>query len=357
MARLSAKIVFVNHDCADIDGRELSKVANAIERQVNEHLSPSPPYGYGVDCKIRAATKAYPPKPDEWQLGLFAKPDIEDALGYHYHTDQGQPLMKVFPYLDQADDMEWSVTASHEVLETLVDPNIARCVQAPDGKFWSMEIADAVECDTYEIDGVDVSNFVLPPYFEPPVDLTGLKFDYLGLIKFPFEIRPGGYGQYWAGSRWRSVYSPVREQRGYRRMQHRQGRSAMRAAKAAPYMYEGRLVRVVDGDTVVLHLEQTFTQEVDFGFFIQDRMSLRKQTEQKFRLKGINCPEINTPDGVRARDRLESLLKDRDLLVHTFRPDQYGRWLAIIQARLPDGTLEDVNRVLLMEGLAKEWKG
>ena len=60
-------------------------------------------------------------------------------------------------------------------------------------------MCDAVQAETYEIDGIAVSNFVLPLYFaqrEKPV--TGARNDFLGrahnneTLK-PFGINPGGY--------------------------------------------------------------------------------------------------------------------------------------------------------------------
>ena len=140
---------------------------------------------------------ASPPRADEWQLGLFESPDVADALGYHDQTRDGLPLMKVFPFLDESDGVPWSTTASHELTETLVDPWLRRCAQGPDGKIWAVEVADAVERDQYLIDGVAMSNFVLPAYFEPPPSGAG-PFDFMHLVKAPLEIRPGGYGQQWS---------------------------------------------------------------------------------------------------------------------------------------------------------------
>jgi len=64
-----------------------------------------------------------------------------------------------------------------------------------DGSIYDCEAADRVEADSYDIDGVTVSNFNTPECFEPPKNLHGVKFDYLGLSTKPNEIRPGGYAQ------------------------------------------------------------------------------------------------------------------------------------------------------------------
>jgi len=188
------KIVIVDHGCK-IPLADLQKYADAQLVQCNNHFALPPPAGWGMGVQsIRVADAAHPPLADEWLLGLFTQPDQPGALGYHDTTAAGLPLMKIFPLLDLPN---WTVTCSHEVLETLGDPLLRRAAQDNKGRFWAYENCDAVEEDTYLINGVKMSNFVLIPYFEPPTRLTGVKLDWLGLVKVPLEIRAGGYGQYW----------------------------------------------------------------------------------------------------------------------------------------------------------------
>lgn len=102
------------------------------------------------------------------------------------------------------------------------------------------------------------------------------------------------------------------------------------------FVYEALVSRVVDGDTVDL--------SVDVGF----RIDLRIRT----RLKGINAPEVSTPEGKAARKALQERLPPLSfVMVETFRDpgDKYGRWLAAI--RHDD---EDINRWLVTTGHAKE---
>jgi endonuclease YncB( thermonuclease family) len=124
-----------------------------------------------------------------------------------------------------------------------------------------------------------------------------------------------------------------------------------------PYEYQGTLVRVIDGDTVVLRLEKSYTQDVDFGFYIVDQMVLKKSTTMHFRLKGINTPELNATDpAVRqkaqeAKARVEDLLTGVPLRVLTYKPDKFGRWLADIFVPSEGGEIH-VNQLLITEGLA-----
>jgi hypothetical protein len=54
-------------------------------------------------------------------------------------------------------------------------------------------MCDPVEEDTFMVDGVEMSNFVHPSWFEPFKHRRGTKFDHLGKLKKPFSITKGGY--------------------------------------------------------------------------------------------------------------------------------------------------------------------
>lgn len=185
---------------------ELMRVAEALQVQVMRDFALPPPYGWGLPAAVRAAHLALP---HEWVLGLFADADQPGALGYHDETPTGMPLAKVFPFVDSS--APWSSIASHELLEMLADPLVCRAAQAADGRFFALEVCDAVEEDLYDVDGVRVSDFVLPAYFEPPRSTSGLKLDHLGLIKSPYELRPGGYNQWYSpGDGWQMVQADRR---------------------------------------------------------------------------------------------------------------------------------------------------
>lgn len=224
------KIAIVDFGNTGVNPADLPKVAAAIQRQVSEHFALCPPYGYGINALVRSCAPEEV-LPNEWVCGLFETPDVARALGYHDQTPTGKPLMKVFPRLDAQDNARWSVTTSHEVLECLADPNLCKAAQAPDGRFCAYEIADACEASSYEIDGVKVSNFVLPPYFEQPKDYRNLKLDYLGLVHSPLEILDGGYSQFYdaASGGWQEVYSS--RVRAARTLEGRGGRRERRKAR------------------------------------------------------------------------------------------------------------------------------
>ena len=95
----------------------------------------------------------------------------------------------------------------------LGDPeiNLTVFVQKSDtaGRLYAYETADACEADAdgYAIDGVQVSDFVYPAWFESS-SRAGTQFDHCKLIKKPFELRPGGYIGYFdvgSGSGWQQL--------------------------------------------------------------------------------------------------------------------------------------------------------
>ena len=97
---------------------------------------------------------------------------------------------KVFAGTDLKYGYTWSVTASHELLEMLADPNInlTVLVQSSDtaGKLYAYEVCDTCEADEngYEIDGVLLSDFVFPSWFED-FRTEPTQFDQTNKIKPP----------------------------------------------------------------------------------------------------------------------------------------------------------------------------
>jgi hypothetical protein len=129
--------------------------------------------------------------------------DVDQALGYHDANNRGLPYGFVFTDLSKKLGEPWSVTLSHEVLELVGDASINIFAAGPHPKdakrvvFHWYEMCDAVQAESYDIDGVQVSNFVLPLYFtigEP----TGARNDFLNRTKGgkglkSFGVNPGGY--------------------------------------------------------------------------------------------------------------------------------------------------------------------
>lgn len=192
---MTVNIAIINESTVVADS-ELPAVVAALQRQVSEHFAPV----YGVPATLVIFAKDAAPPPDFWQLILLDNSDQADALGYHETTAAGLPLGKVFVKTAQKDGEAWPVVASHELLEMLADPWICDTVlvqtSAAGGTLYPREICDAVEGATYEIDGVQVSDFVLPSYWFPAVAGVdpAAPFDWLKQLAAPLPaLLPGGY--------------------------------------------------------------------------------------------------------------------------------------------------------------------
>jgi endonuclease YncB( thermonuclease family) len=78
------------------------------------------------------------------------------------------------------------------------------------------------------------------------------------------------------------------------------------------YTYSAVVEKVIDGDTIRV--------DVDCGF--------GTRTRQKLRLRGIDCPELDTPEGKRAKRHVERALKGLPfVVVKTYKSDKYDRYL------------------------------
>jgi endonuclease YncB( thermonuclease family) len=105
------------------------------------------------------------------------------------------------------------------------------------------------------------------------------------------------------------------------------------------YVRSATVVRVLDGDTVIL--------DVDLGFYMRARMSCR--------LAGINAPEHNQPGGPEAKAALTELLSRGDVTVRSVHADKYaGRFDAYV---VIEGSVWTVNAMLVQQGYAVMWDG
>jgi hypothetical protein len=135
------------------------------------------------------------PPPGSWWLTILDNSDMAGALGYHDVTDEGLPIGKVFAGTDLQYSSSWTVTASHEFCEMLVDPSCTMIQQTAQGNA-ALEVCDACEDDSfgYLIDGALMSDFVTPPFFEDLAPYgSWTRFDLGGHITRPMQILTGGY--------------------------------------------------------------------------------------------------------------------------------------------------------------------
>ncbi len=79
------------------------------------------------------------------------------------------------------------------------------------------------------------------------------------------------------------------------------------------FTYYASIERIIDADT--------FKVNFDLGF--------KTHLSHTIRLRGLDCPEIKTKEGVAAKNFVQSYIKEADrILVRSSRDDKYGRFLA-----------------------------
>ena len=119
------------------------------------------------------------------------------------------------------------------------------------------------------------------------------------------------------------------------------GRYSIDAAKGADagslYTYKAFVEKVVDGDTLKV--------EIDLGF--QNRF------REVIRLKSVDAPELNTPEGKAAKRFVEDQLQDAEFItIKSTRSEKWGRWLGDVFYMRKVGGLTFLNQLLLDKGRA-----
>jgi hypothetical protein len=207
-------------------GKTLADLATALQQYVSTLLAPA----WGTPCHVMVAANVLE---DAWGLLLIDTADVANALGYHDLTAAGLPLGKVFVQTIRQYGERVDVTASHELAEMLVDPSInllaTGVVRVEDA--YAYEVCDAVEEDpNIDVAGLQLSNFVLPSYFEdfhPP----GTRYDHLGVLRNAFTIAPGGYMAILQGGRWTQLFGSNAKAQRFAQEDRRDHRTTLRAKK------------------------------------------------------------------------------------------------------------------------------
>lgn len=200
-------ISVVNHTDGKLSDEAVQEGIRGVNRQIAEDFNPN--WSMGADLRLEGAIGK---DPDDAKLPelkgdaiiyLWNGVDVDNALGYHEANAAGTPFGFVFTELVKELDEPWTVTFSHEALELIGDPEANLLVAGPhpeDPKkevFHWYEMCDAVQDESYKVDGVAVSNFVLPLYFTQFAEVGG-RNDFLGRLTKgkalqSFGINPGGY--------------------------------------------------------------------------------------------------------------------------------------------------------------------
>jgi hypothetical protein len=200
-------IISIVNRSKTITDEQLQTTIRAINRQLAEDFEPY--WSFGATLRLEGAVGKKPNKQTladlrgDAILYLWDDTDVADALGYHDTNFRGIPYGFVFTKLCKQLKENWTVTLSHEALELVGDAQSNLLVQGPHPHianrevFHWFEMCDAVQSQSYKIDNVEVSNFVLPLYFTLE-EQEGGRNDFLGRLYRgkglqSFGVSPGGY--------------------------------------------------------------------------------------------------------------------------------------------------------------------
>jgi len=203
-------LIAILNQSTRVSDAEVLKMTEAIAKQVRLDVAPlwdRPPasvisYGTLAD---KAQLKATVPAEAHGITIVDAIPDeAAGTLGYHTEDQGGKVwgIVSANASLDNGAHVlrgDWSVSSvlSHEVLEMYIDPNCNLWADNGAGKVFSVEVCDPVEAPSYNVDGVAVSNFVTPAWFDPLAKKNGKTvFDKLGKLHRPFTKLDAGYYVY-----------------------------------------------------------------------------------------------------------------------------------------------------------------
>jgi hypothetical protein len=167
----------------------MEELTPALQKFYDKHFLPV----WGFAIELYNTTKA---KASDWQLVYYEHPEQTGVLelGVHQLVRKRLPISKVF--VGVLGDEPVSRAASHELFEMVVDPLANLWAQKDKRTQCAYEVCDAVEEDEGRPliqNGLPMSNFVYPAWFEPIRHPPGTRFDHLGRLKKPFSLTKGGY--------------------------------------------------------------------------------------------------------------------------------------------------------------------
>jgi hypothetical protein len=188
-------------DTHSIAPEDLQAVAGGLNMQMQDdvvrHWTP-------VRATVGVQTTVMP---GQWSIRLRDRLDEPGALGYHVTDEHNQPVS----YVQAGDD--WSITASHEFLEMIVDPSgnrlhgarLPRGLEASHKMFglphdsshvlYLLEVADPCEARSYEVGGVQMSDFLLPSWYRTSPSPAAI-YSHAGMCTAARHVAAGGYASF-----------------------------------------------------------------------------------------------------------------------------------------------------------------
>ena len=218
-------------------GVDFALLIKALQVYVNRHVEPV----WRTQAKLVKSTDFVP---GAWAMVFLDDADQPGALAYHDLTPDGLPEAKVFVRTTLQNNELVSTSASHELVEMLVDPGLNLMTTGPDPKAaYAYESADPVEEYAFALDRMPMSNFVYPSYFEAFRAPGSVPFDHLRVVSAPFQILPGGYQSVFKDGQWTEFFGSTAKRDAFLCEDRRGQRSERRAAGILKRADAGEIAR------------------------------------------------------------------------------------------------------------------
>jgi hypothetical protein len=202
-APANIQIVIKNLSTA-VTNEEVKAAVAATQIQINRDWAPI----WSSTADLTFISVETPIPAGSWPVYILDDSNVAGQLGYHNFTGAGVPSGRVFAQECIDLGYSWTVTLSHEILEMMADPFINLSAEN-NGDFYAFEVSDACEADqyAYSINGILVSDFVTPAWFNRTQIAQGTQYDFQNLITAPFQVLLDGYISKFdfASNRWATI--------------------------------------------------------------------------------------------------------------------------------------------------------
>jgi hypothetical protein len=189
-------------------GVDFDKLIRALQKYVDHHLAPV----WRTPAKLVKATK---PARGAWVLLFLESADRKHLGDFGYHQFyNGQPISRVFVATSIGKE-PISLVASHELAEMLVNPGANLWARGRRNRLYCYEVCDAVEAKSFKIDGLPMSDFVYPAYFDAHREPRSAQFDHLKKITRPLQVLNGGYARVRKGEKPRTTHGSAAKRRHF----------------------------------------------------------------------------------------------------------------------------------------------
>jgi hypothetical protein len=167
-------------------GELQNTVIPAMQAQIDQHFHPA----WNLRANLVWFEAGSAPPAGAWTATIQDDPPPDDlgADGVHELDDANVPSLWVAAKTALAGGGEWTSVLSHELLEIMADPSTNAWKRV--GQFQvSKEVCDPVETAKYQVEGVEVSDFVTPAWFKQS---AAAPYDHLEKVNVPLGLLEGG---------------------------------------------------------------------------------------------------------------------------------------------------------------------